>query len=62
MYIIYNFYLGEVVGIWKIINIGILAFLPGDLLLSLMISIVGVKVIPVLRRLGYVNVEKIKLN
>lgn len=62
MYIIYNFYLGQVVGIWKIINIGILAFLPGDLLLSLMISIVGVKVIPVLRRLGYVNVEKIKLN
>ena len=62
MYIIYNFYLGEVVGIWKIINIGILAFLPGDLILSLMISIVGVKVIPVLRRLGYVNVEKIKLN
>lgn len=49
-------------GIWKIINIGILAFLPGDLILSLMISIVGVKVIPVLRRLGYVNVEKIKLN
>lgn len=62
MYIIYNFYLGQVVGIWKIINIGILAFLPGDLILSLMISIVGVKVIPVLRRLGYVNVEKIKLN
>lgn len=62
MYIIYNFYLGQVMGIWKIINIGILAFLPGDLLLSLMISIVGVKVIPVLRRLGYVNVEKIKLN
>lgn len=62
MYIIYNFYLGQVVGIWKIINIGILAFLTGDLILSLMISIVGVKVIPVLRRLGYVNVEKIKLN
>ena len=62
MYIIYNFYLGQVMGIWKIINIGILAFLPGDLILSLMISIVGVKVIPVLRRLGYVNVEKIKLN
>lgn len=62
MYIIYNFYLGQVVGIWKIINIGILAFLPGDLILSLMISIVGVKGIPLLRRLGYVNVEKIKLN
>lgn len=62
MYIIYNFYLGQAIGIWKIINIGILAFLPGDLLLSIIISIVGVKVIPVLRRLGYINVEKIKFN
>ncbi len=62
MYIIYNFYLGQAIGIWKIVNIGVLAFLPGDLLLSVIISVVGVKVIPVLRRLGYINVEKIKLN
>lgn len=61
MYIIYNFYLGQVIGIWKIINIGILAFLPGDLLLSIIISIVGVKVIPVLRKLGYINVKRVKV-
>lgn len=62
MYIIYNFYLGQAIGIWKVINIGILAFLPGDLLLSIIISIVGVRIVPVLRKLGYINVEKMKVN
>lgn len=56
MFIIYNFYLGQAMSVWKAVSIGIVACLPSDLLLSFIISVVGAKVVPMLRRLGYAEV------
>lgn len=55
MYIIYNFYLGQVMSAWKVISVGVIACLASDLLLTLIISIVGVRVVPLLRKLGYAS-------
>ncbi|MDQ0148212.1 biotin transporter BioY [Eubacterium multiforme] len=55
MLIIYNFYLGEGMSLWTAVSVGIIACLPSDLLLSFIISIVSVRVVPQLRKLGYVN-------
>ena len=52
MYIIMNFYLGQAYSVWKVLSIGFLACLGGDLTSTLLISLVGVRVIPILRKLG----------
>ena len=52
MYIIMNFYLGHAYSAWKIVVIGFLPFIAGDLVLTLLISLVGVRVIPILKKLG----------
>lgn len=51
MYIIMNFYLGQAYSGWKIVVIGFLPFIVGDLVLTLLISLVGVRVIPILKKL-----------
>ncbi|GAB6168898.1 biotin transporter BioY [Clostridium carnis] len=53
MYVIYNFYLGQAMGVWTAISVGVISFLASDLTLAFIISLVGVKVVPLLRRLGY---------
>ncbi|MGG7077214.1 biotin transporter BioY [Clostridium sardiniense] len=55
MFIIYNFYLGQAMGVWTAITVGAISCLPSDLLLSFIISLVGSKVVPTLRRLGYAD-------
>lgn len=55
MYVIFNFYLGQVMSVWKVISVGIIACLASDLLLTLIISIVGARVVPLLRKLGYAS-------
>ncbi len=54
MYILFNFYVGKAMNVWSIVKIGVLAFIGSDLLATLMISIVAVRVVPLLRKLGYV--------
>ncbi len=53
MFIIYNFYLGQAMSVWTAISVGAISCLPSDLLLSFIISLVGAKVVPMLRKLGY---------
>lgn len=53
MYVLFNFYIGKAMNAWSIVKIGILAFIGSDLLATLMISIVAVRVVPLLRKLGY---------
>lgn len=53
MYIIYNFYLGNTMSVFLAIKIGVIAFLPSDILLSFIISIVGINVVAKLRKAGY---------
>ncbi len=55
MYVIYNFYLGSTMSIFVAIKIGVIACLPSDLLLSFIISLVGLKITKVLRNIGYQN-------
>lgn len=55
MIIIYNFYLRETMSIWTAISVGAITFIPSDFLLSLVTSIISIKVLPQLKRLGYIN-------
>ena len=55
MYVIYNFYLGSTMSILTAIKIGVISFLPSDILLSFIISIVGINVVSKLRKIGYGN-------
>lgn len=50
MYIIMNFYLVHAYSAWKIVAVGFLPFIAGDLVLTLLISLVGVRVIPILKK------------
>lgn len=54
MYFIYNLYLGQAMSPWKAVMVGMIDFLPSDLLLTLIISLVGIRVVPRLKKLGYV--------
>lgn len=54
MYLIYNFYLGSSMSLVMAISVGAIACLPSDLLLTLIISIVGCKIVSRLKSLGYV--------
>ena len=55
MIIIYNFYLGETMSIWTAISVGAITFIPRDFLLSFITSVISAKVVPQLKRLGYIN-------
>lgn len=55
MYIIYNFYLGNAMSVFTAIKVGVIACLPSDLLSSFIISIVGSRITPILRKLGYAS-------
>lgn len=50
MYIICNFYLAKAYSVWKVIKIGFLACIGGDLVLTYLISLVGVRVVPQLKK------------
>lgn len=54
MYFIYNGYLGQAMSPWKAVMVGMIDFLPSDLLLTLIISLVGIRVVPRIKKLGYV--------
>ena len=54
MYVIYNFYLGDSMSLLSAVSIGAIACLPSDLLLTFIISLVGSKVCPRLKRLDYI--------
>lgn len=49
MYIIYNFYLGSQMGIGAAIMAGAISCAPGDIALCIITSVVGARVVPVLR-------------
>lgn len=50
MYVIYNFYIGNEMGVWTAIWGGAISCAPGDLLLCVLTAVMGVKMIPVLRK------------
>lgn len=52
MYLISNFYLGKQMSIWKVIYVGGIVSLPGDLLVCLLTSLISVKIIPILKKQG----------
>ena len=54
MYVIYNFYLGDAMSLLSAVSIGAIACLPSDLLLTFIISLVGSKVCPRLKRFDYI--------
>lgn len=50
MYIIYNFYIGNEMGVWVAVWGGAISCAPGDILVCIITAMMGVKMIPVLRR------------
>ncbi len=50
MYIIYNFYIGNEMGVWVAVWGGAISCVPGDILICIITAIMGVKMIPALRR------------
>lgn len=50
MYIIYNFYIGNEMGVWVAVWGGAISCAPGDILICIITAIMGVKMIPALRR------------
>lgn len=50
MYIIYNFYIGNEMGVWVAVWGGAISCAPGDILICIITAIMGVKMIPTLRR------------
>lgn len=53
MYMIYNLYLGQTMSVYTAVMVGTIPFIPSDLLLTLIISIVGSKVAVRLKKLCY---------
>ena len=51
MYCIYNFYLGKELNIWSAITVGAISFIPSDLFSCFLTSVIGSKVVPVLKRI-----------
>lgn len=52
-YFIMNFYLGKSMSIWYAIYWGALVFLGGDILLSIIISYISLKIIPITNKIKY---------
>lgn len=50
MYIIYNFYIGNEMGVWVAVWGGAISCAPCDILICIITAIMGVKMIPALRR------------
>lgn len=50
MYIIYNFYIGNEMGVWVAVWGGAISCAPGDILICIITAIMGVKMISALRR------------
>lgn len=50
MYVIYNFYIGNEMGVWAAVWGGAISCAPGDILLCGLTAMMGVKMIPVLRK------------
>lgn len=50
MYMIYNFYIGNEMGVWAAVWGGAISCAPGDILLCAVTAMMGVKMIPVLRK------------
>ena len=55
LYMINKFYLGNSYTVYLSVLYGFIMCIGGDLVLSLIISIIGVKVIPIIKRAGYVS-------
>lgn len=54
-YFIMNFYLGKQISVYSSIMTCFVVFIPGDICKCLITSIAGVKLIPVLRKMNYIN-------
>ncbi len=54
-YFIMNFYIGKPVSVYGAIMTCFVVFIPGDILKCALTSIAGVKLIPILRRMKYIN-------
>lgn len=50
MYIIYNFYIGNEMGVWVAVWGGAISCAPGDILVCIITAMMGVKMIPTLRK------------
>ena len=51
MYVIYNFYIGNEMGLWSAVWGGAIICAPGDILLCAVTAVVGTKLIPILRKM-----------
>ncbi len=58
MYIIVNYYFGKQMVLSKAIALGFTPFIIPDLFWSTVIGLTSTEVVPILRKLGYVNVKK----
>lgn len=55
LYFINKFYLGNPYTVYLAVLYGFIMCIGGDLLLSLVIAVVGSKIIPILKKLGYIR-------
>jgi biotin transport system substrate-specific component len=55
LYLIVNFYLQKQMAVSKALAIGFLPYITADLIMSVIIAITAVRVIPILRKAGYIR-------
>lgn len=60
LYMIMNVYFGKSMTVYVAIKTGVLSFIIPDIIFSIIISVTALRIIPIMRRLGYIkSVEKI---
>lgn len=58
LYGIVNFYLGKTMSVSKAIAVGFLPYITVDLILSVIIAATAVRILPILRKAGYITLKK----
>lgn len=56
MYYILNIIMGKALSIKEILYIGCLLFLPGDILKIIISSMIGIKILPIIRKFSLINI------
>lgn len=55
LYVIYNFYLGKSVGVYFAVFYGFLTCIGGDVVLTIIIAYISIKLLPALKKNGYIK-------
>ena len=55
MYIVYKFHLGQAFGLWALTWGGAIICAPGDLFLCVVAALASVRVLPILKKQGYIS-------